>query len=62
MRKIEQEKKRQENHDVAHFTLLIQSTERSQIFVMAVKIIKFIHIRISKIHKMSCIWNIQNTY
>lgn len=48
---------------VAHFSLSIQSAEerRSQIFVMAVKI-KIIHIRISKIHKMSCIWNIQNTY
>lgn len=45
------------------FSPSIQSAEerRSQIFVMAVKI-KIIHIRISKIHKMSCIWNIQNTY
>lgn len=45
------------------FSPSIQSEEerRSQIFVMAVKI-KIIHIRISKIHKMSCIWNIQNTY
>lgn len=39
----------------------LQRRRRSQIFVMAVKI-KIIHIRISKIHKMSCIWNIQNTY
>lgn len=58
---IQKEKNKQKSGSFFIVNTICRRERRSQIFVMAVKI-KIIHIRISKIHKMSCIWNIQNTY